>query len=455
MRTLLPVIWLMALLVAPAVAYLAGERQPNLENRAKTPFPDLNRGTLRQEHTFQQIDAALRERLPLRRYAIDAEGRIAINLFGDSPSADVLLGEDGWLYYRPELRICTDEGRPKAPPEDAAALLTRTITASGRTPVVIVAGSKMVTHQEHLSGVDASQLACVSAAESRVHERLDDVPGGYTIQDQLDALEADGKPTFLRSDTHWNFLGREAFARTVLDAVRPGLASEARLRGIDERERSGDLGVFIGQTRVDRDRQLTVTGSPETDFAPGEVLFVGDSQLDAALRTPGADGATVLDRVFPGQPVCNWTQMYQDGCAGPLLAAQTVVIESVARNLDLLVDTCWRPVSLLASTVQGDPARWAGGGPATRLELSPTAAPAHVEADDDRTDVPRLVRIPIDTLPTDPNADPAKPPLITAIPPQERPCALAAVADQSALVIPVMAGERVSDVELDVAGPAG
>lgn len=454
-RPLLPVIWLVALLVLPATAYVLGARQPLLENREKTAFPELNRGTLRKEHTFQQIDAALRERLPLRGEAIELRGRIAINLFGDSPTKDVLLGRDGWLYYRPELRICEPEGTPKASPADAAGLLTRAIAASGRRPVVIVAGSKIVTHDEHLKGVDADDLACVAAAEASVHDRLADLPGGYTIQPELDALEDQGTPTFLRSDTHWNAVGREAFANTVLDAVHPGLAAEARLRRLDETDRHGDLGVFIGQERVDRDPMLTVTGSPRTTFAPGEVLFVGDSQLDAAMRTPGADGATVLERLFPDQPVCNWTQMYQDGCGAAMLAARTVVIESVARNLDILVNTCWRPVTTLTADLRGRPAAWADAPSARRLELSASPVPVRVALADDDTDVPRLLRIPVRALPEDPAADPTKPPLISAIPPEERACALAAVADRTPLVIPVMPGERVSDVVLQVSGPVG
>jgi hypothetical protein len=455
-RTLLPIVWLMALLVLPAAAYLVGVRQPLLENREKTAFPDLNRGTLRQEHTYQQIDTAIRERLPFRGEAIELRGRLAIDLFGDSPSADVLLGRDRWLYFRPELRICEPDGQPSAPPEDAIGLLTRTIAASGRRPVVTVAGSKIVTHDDHLKGVDADDLACVASAESRVHERLEDLPGGYAIQAELDNLEAAGRPTFLRSDTHWNALGREVFVRTVLDGIRPGLAAEARLRPVDEADRPGDLGVFIGQDRVDRDPLLTVTGTPTTRFSPGEVLFVGDSQFENAMQRPGADGATVLDRLFPDQPVCNWTQMQQDGCAAPMLAARTVVIESVARNLDLLVDSCWRPVSTLAATVRGLPGRWSGGESGSRLVTTPNPTTARVEIDDDRTDVPRLLRIPVRGLPSDPAADPANPTTISAVPGGTRPCALPAVsaADQ-AIVIPIAAEEAVAAVELQVSGPAG
>lgn len=455
-RPLLPIVWLMALLVLPVTAYVAGVRQPELENRTKAPFPDLNRGTLRQEHTFQQIDAAIRERLPLRRHAIDLRGRIAIDVFGDSPTEDVVLGKDRWLYYAPETRVCAPETRPPAPPADAVELLTRAIAASGRTPVVTIAGSKIVTHREHLKGFSAEALACVAGVEAAVHERLDTIDGGYTFQDEQERMEAGGRATFLRSDTHWNALGREIFARTVLDAVRPGLADEARLRRLGETERRGDLGDLIGQKRIDRDPMLTVTGNPKTAFAPGDVLFVGDSQLEAALRTPGADGATVLERVFPGQPVCNWADMYANGCVEPMLAARTVVIEAVGRNLGELTANCWRPVANLTAAIHGRPARWAGTDDSSRAPATPSPTTMRVEVDDDRTGVPRLLRIPVRNLAADPAADPASPPTISAVPPGDRACALPAISSlEFPILIPIAADERVSDVELRISGPAG
>lgn len=455
-RPLLPIVWLMALLVLPATAYLVGVRQPVLENREKTAFPDLNRGTLRQEHTYQQIDAAIRERLPLRGDAISLRGRIAIELFGDSPTADVVLGKDRWLYYRPELRLCEPEGTPAAPPEDAVEILTRTIAASGRKPAVIVAGSKIVTHREHLKDIDAATLACVSATEARVQQRLAETPGGLTIQPELDALEAEGIPTFLQSDTHWNARGRQVFAETVLDAVHPGLAAQARLRPLEKTDRPGDLGVFIGQDRIDRDPKLTVTGTPTTSFPPGRIAFVGDSQFGAAMLTGGADGATVLDRVFPGQPFCHWTQGAADGCVQPMLDARTVVVEIVARNLDTLVNTCRLPTAALAATIRGRAARWADGAPSATRPVSPAAAPVRIDVASDRTDVPRLIRIPVAALPVDPAADPANPPAVVADPGGPRACATPSTPDPAgAVVIPVLTGERVADVELQLSGPEG
>ncbi len=450
-RTLLPILWLMALLLLPVTAYLLGVRQPLLENRGKTAFPELSQGAIRQDVTFRQMDDAIRERLPLRGEAIKIRGHVATDIFGDSTNAEVILGKDDWLYYRPELLICEPNGRPKVPPEDVVEVLTRTITASGRRPVVIVVGSKIVTHPEDLEGVEEKDLACLRDAESRVQERLEEVPGAYSIQAGLDALEAAGHPTFLRSDTHWNYVGRRVFLSTVLNGVRPGLAAQVRLRALDEIDHSGDIGPLLGEKRVDRDRLTTVTRSPKTRFGPGEVLISGDSQLWNSIDVPGADGKTVLEHVFPGQPVCDQREFQEHGCADAMADADTIVFESVARNFQLLEAMCRRPVAELASTVKGLPARWADGNPARRLT---SATPARVRFKDEHSDVPRLLRIPVRDLPDDQGSEPVVNVVPEGVP---RPCAQTAVPDGTLdeIVIPLAAGERVEDLELETSGPDG
>lgn len=450
-RNLLPIVWLMVLLLLPVAAYLAGMRQPMLENRGKTAFPDVNRTTLSQDDTFRQMDAAIRERLPLRGNAIDIRSRATMKLFGESTNSEVILGKDNWLYYRPELLICEPNGRPAVPPEDAIEVLTRTIAASGRRPVVIVAGSKIFTHQAHLRGVTEAELGCLEKAESRVQKRLEEIPGAHSIQRKLDELEAAGRPTFLRSDTHWNALGRTVFLRALLNGVRPGLGSEARLRALSPIDRSGDLGPFLGQDRVDRDRQVTVTGRRRTRFAPGEILIIGDSQMWTSVKTPGADGKTVLEQIFPQQPLCDQYEMQEHGCADPMLDVETVVIESVARNYELVASTCWRPVATLAETIQGRPARWADGNPMRRP--ADAVNPATVEFADDRVATLRLLRIPVLDLPGAGASE-----TVSAVPGGEaRPCALTEVPDGKfdQLLIPVPAGERIADIELQVSGPEG
>ncbi|MGE4426146.1 MAG: hypothetical protein AB7G37_06830 [Solirubrobacteraceae bacterium] len=459
LRTL-PILWLLALLVAPASAYVLGARQPVLENRPKATVPDLNRGTLRREETFKQLDAVIVDRLPLRHHALSLRGRIAIDLFGDSPSADVLLGSDRWLYFRDELRLCEDEGRPGGDPADAAELVARTLTASGRRAGVLIAGSKLVIAREHRPDVDDVKLSCIERRAGRVHRRLGETPGGLDIQPRLQELEAQGQATFLRSDTHWNATGRLVFLRAVLDRVRTGLTREVDLHRGPAADRDGDLGRFIGRERIDRDD--TVVARPPADPPPaGDVVLIGDSQMDRALVAP-VTGPSIRDRVLPGQRFCQWHELAAGSCDEAMRKAKTVITEVVARNLDGFVDVCWRPIALTAPTLQGSPARWErtdDGDRGRSLTLRNGTAPVRVRVDGpDVRRVPRLLRLPIRHLPPAPAGQPPAAVSLTqdGTAGAAVPCATPSQSvEGGALFLPVPAGRPASSVLATISGPPG
>lgn len=460
---LLPAVWLVALLLLPAGAWVLGARQATLENRPQATFPAINRGTLRNEATFTQLGAAFTDRLPLREHAIEARGRIAVDLFHDSPNADVAIGSDSWLYYRPELRACTDEGRPGADPADAADLLARTLVATGRTAGVLVAGSKVVTHDAHLPRLDGRLLACVRRLESRVQGRLARTPGGLDVQPTLRALERQGRPTFLRTDTHWNATGREVFVRAVLDRIRPGLSAAAGIRRGPTIDRPGDLGPFLGLKRSERDPTVVATRTPRRPLPAGEVLLIGDSQLDRALLTP-IGAPSLRDVVLPGQASCTWDVLAQGPCDEPLRAAKTVVTEIVGRNVSDLVNTCWRPIAVTAASLRGRAGAWerTDGQPqqGRRLVFDASGrATARVRtAGPDVRAVPRLLRLPVATLPAAAAGAPAAAVALEQRP-QAGPAAPCATPSQTvqggALFLPVPAGRRASDLLASLTAPAG
>lgn len=460
----LPAAWLVLLLLLPAGAWVVGERQTTLENRPPTPVPDLNRGTLRREATFLQLDKAVVDRLPLRQHAVRARGLLAVDVFRDSPNADVQIGSDSWLYYRPELRACTDEARPAADPADAAELLARTLVASGRTAGVLVAGSKIVSATKHRPAFDEDLLDCVERTEGRVHRRLASAPGGLDVEERLAALERAGRPTFLRTDTHWNATGREIVARAILDRIRPGLAAAAGIRRGPDFERPGDLGPFIGLRRTELDSTVVAARTPRKPIEAGRVLLVGDSQLDLLLFHPLGGVPAIRDVALPGQPSCTWEQLAAGGCDEALAAAGTVVTEIVGRNLSELVASCWRPVSIAASGLRGTQASWerTDGGPDQPADLRLDTGSAQVRvrtAGADVRAVPRLLRLPVRRL-VDASTAGAPPASVTMEQlPQAGPAAPCATPTQAApdgaLFLPVPAGRRASDLVVRLTAPPG
>jgi hypothetical protein len=460
---LLPAAWLVLLLLLPAAAWVLGDRQSNLENRPPRPVPHVDVGALGDAATFTALDGAIVDRLPLRQLAVEARGRIAVDLFRDSPNADVEIGRDGWLYYHPETLACTDEGRPAADPADAAEIVARTLVASGRRTGVVVAGSKIVTHPQELRGFDADDLACVRRTEDRVHRRLEAVPGGLDVQGRLDALEKRGTPTFLKSDTHWNTAGREVYLRALLDRVRPGLADDVGLRPGRVIDREGDLGRFLGFRRTDRDRVVEATKAPARPFADGEVAIVGDSQTDFSLHAPiGTPSVSAL--ALPGHRACSWPTLDAGGCDTALRDADTVITEIVGRNLRDLVNVCWRPVAIAGERLRGRAGAWERPDGAPRdgrrltLDASGQAVVRVRPPGGDVRAVPRLLRLPIRTLPAAAAGQPPSAVTQTQEPQNgpPTPCGTPAQGNAgAALFLPVPAGRPASELVVRLTGPPG
>jgi len=457
---LLPAIWVLALLALPAVLWLGGERQPLLESRPKEPFPPLNRHTFADPAAIRDLDTALLDRLPGRDKALDLHARIANDLFHDSSSPDVAIGDDGYLYYVPDLLPCRPEGAPVADPADAAEIVARTLVASGRTTAVVVPRSKLFAHDADAPAIDAGMERCVERMERRIDERLASVPGGLSFSAAQRAREEAGESTFLLRDTHWNWRGRVLFANAVLDRVQPGLAAEVGLHADGDYQRAGDLDKFLGRARTETDGVVTPRRPPADPPPPGSVVLIGDSQLETTFVGQQGEARPLIEQVLPGAVYCNWSMLLAQQCDDAIRNARAVVVEKVAREMRLFTQACWLPVALAAERLRGVPARLqpldgaVADGDALRLSAA-TAAVA-VEAPADRAAHARLIRIPVTAVPA--AGDGTKPPVTLAQEPRAgapAPCATPAASEGGALLLPVPAGQRLSDMRLRIAAPAG
>lgn len=462
MQRLRPLIaaWLLLLLCVPGAAWLLGARQPVLENQPKALFPPINRSTLPSKETYPRFEAAFLDRLPFRDTALEARGRIDVQLFGDTTNPAVQLGKDGWLFYGPDTQACTPAGAPSSDPVEALDVVSRSIIASGRRGGILLAGSKTIAMRDRLGGaVPAAEVDCAARLERAVQERLRASPGGFDIQGELDAVRAKGTPTFLKYDTHWTPASRMIFLRAVLDRVRPGLADRARLY-FDPKvmNYAGDLGRFLGIPYTDPVR--TIGARPLPAPAPGSVAFVGDSQLNFSLAWPGPDGKTVAENALPGSPVCAVEALGNGGCDGAITQSRTLVMEMVARNVNVFTAACWRPISLMMSDRAGQPARWqtaAGTQPGALRTTQATTTVGLRSSSADRSDLPRLFRFPIQAFPKDPGTaavavdltqTPGSGDPIPCLTPQQ-------VVEGGALFVPLPAGRSAADLSVDVKAPVG
>jgi hypothetical protein len=461
-RRLLPIAWLLALLLVPAVAWLLGGRQGLLDNRRKTAVPAFNVKTLRHAAFYKQLDAALFERLPPRARALDLHGRISVSVFGDSSSPDlVALGDHGYRYYVPGTRTC-GAAPPTADPADAAEILARTLVAAGKRALVLEPADKLFVHPQDVPHDFPGDLACARRLQEQVDERLLSTPGGGLIDEALRTLEAGGTSTFLKTDTHWNGDGRLLYVQRVLEALRPGLAAQTHARLGDPYNKHGDMNAMLGITTTERDRLVTADPA-DPAFAPGSAVVVGDSQTERAFLDPEPGGAPSLaQRALPGVTFCSLPQTLAAGCDAALLSARSVVVESVGRNLSDFERMCQRPVGILAQPLTGPAGTYANGDGSARpdprqvtigaggFEEVRIVARGGAAADDAR--VPRLIKIPVVSIAAGQKVTLSQD-AHNGLP---TPCATPDEgAAGSALVLPVPAGRKLSDVPVVLRAPAG
>lgn len=461
---LLPAIWVVALLALPAVLWLAGERQPLLESRAKEEFPPLDRHTFADPAAIRRFDTALLDRFPGRGRALDLHARIAIDLFKDSPNPDVAIGRNGFLYYVPELGPCRPGTQPTSDPADAVDVLAGTLVAAGVRTTVTLAPSKLFVHGSDAPSIDDRQERCAEALERRVDRRLEAAPGGLALGAPLRALESSGGPTYLRTDTHWNWRGRELFVRRVLDRLRPGLTRQSGVRVGAEWDRPTDLKSLIGRPGTERDRVVTTARTPRRPFPAGSVVLLGDSQLELALIAQPRPGLpSIHDVTLPGSVYCDWSSFSGGACNDAIARARAIVIEKVARDVSTVTSLCWLPISLVGERLRGRPASWervdGGSSPDARSLVLPASGSVTARAlvGPDRSRRPRLLKIPLEQVPADASGAPV--PVQASQKPQAGPAAPCATPTQAtagnSLFLPVPAGRRASDLVLQLSGAPG
>ena len=137
---------------------------------------------------------------------------------------EVMVGREGWLYYRPSFRFLTKPDVVKSPVSgyDASAkailAFAQDLRERGIPLVIVPAWPKMAIHPEHFgAGRDATSTTIQPLAYERWKQTLE--AGGVMVFDSAKALseaKADHRDgTYLKTDSHWNPVGMKRVASGV------------------------------------------------------------------------------------------------------------------------------------------------------------------------------------------------------------------------------------------------
>ena len=217
----------MALLFAPlAAAWVGWNSDAKLtENRTLAPRPHRPRSLSELEALPAQIENYVNDRFPFRASLVQAHGKALVTL-GESPTSDVVIGRDSWLYYRREgmehlfgapivsaIQIHNFERMVR---ERAAWLAKR-----GCTYLFVIVPDKDTVYPEHLPLLLEMQYGKrLSQREQLLGALAPDVRKlCLDLSEPLKNAKTAGD-LFHRTDTHWTTLGAWIGQNAIIERLR-------------------------------------------------------------------------------------------------------------------------------------------------------------------------------------------------------------------------------------------
>lgn len=195
------------------------------EQRALAKMPDISINNLLDDTFYLELEQYINDHFVLRSFLIKTKGWIDYNLFNSSVDAKVLIGKNGWFFYRDELRDyskndCSDRERMRTLARELQTL-EKVFAKSGKIFLFIVAPNKSTIYPEYV-GFNVSNSGCNKSRYDLLMESFILYPvKGFIRLDQKLILSKKNEPVFFKMDSHWNANGAMIVSRSVLEYLRP------------------------------------------------------------------------------------------------------------------------------------------------------------------------------------------------------------------------------------------
>ncbi len=228
----------------------------------------------------------------------------------------VLVGRDGWLFYRQSVQYATERAGVRSRQTTASEAVTAIVAfrdqlaARGIQLVVVPAPNKESVYPEKLTARSSVGTRSVCAATQAVLRELEsaevEVVDLFDLFAEAKASPANSNgPLYLAQDSHWSpegaKLAAQAVARRILERGWIQIGATTYRRQSVSLERHGDLLQMLQLPAVERDtkpehiecvRMIADESAPsDRDDLGSEVLVLGDSFLRIyQTDEPGAAG---------------------------------------------------------------------------------------------------------------------------------------------------------------------
>jgi hypothetical protein len=288
------------------------------ENRAIVSWP-----TSITSRFPAEFERAFADRFGARDLLLRLHHRVLVRAFGVSPAPNVLIGRDGWLYFKGEEGTSFDRfyrGTLPMPDGMIARIVDELrrrsafLAAHGIAYVVTIAPDKATIYPEHLP------RWATRADERSPLDRLSDAlhADGHVRYVDLRGPLREAKvhaQVYYATDSHWNVLGARVAYREIMRAIADALGSRASAAPVR-------LPPYVPGRDVYRGDLANMTGDiahfGEPDYAPLDRLLAAGATR-CARRVDAGDEPSVERYACDGPTLPATALVYRDSMAIPLV----------------------------------------------------------------------------------------------------------------------------------------
>lgn len=289
----------------PSVGMLWARTDTTSENRELASPPqlttqdgDFNVGVLADAGTYFEDHFAYRNELVSAQSSIRA-------IFATSPTDQVVVGRDGWLYYGGTLPdyLGQSELSDRALRNIAhnLSLVQHYAKAHGARFVFTIAPNKNTLYPEHMPYYYLKSEQAGNA--SRLRPYLEDAHVAYADLFALfeGQVGTSGEEClYLKRDTHWNNLGALIAAKLLLKSLGRNLSAPFGEDGVRREDFTGDLESILFPSGARSETNWYFEGYNDSEGMTGELWsFVqGSDVTDAQLETKSSDDEAIESLVM-------------------------------------------------------------------------------------------------------------------------------------------------------------
>ena len=240
------VILCFTLMVLPAVTMPLFQDAVNTEKRELSELPPIIKEDGHFNSSFSvDMNTWIQEHIGFRNLMISANSLLRTELFGQGAKEEIVVGEDGWLFYGESvndyLNVSTISPRNAANAAHAMAMLERYAEKQGSRFLLALVANKNTLYGENMPyyylprRADGNRELFLAALDAEQVRYVDLLP----------YFQKEEKQLYQKTDSHWTYEGALLGYRSILRASGLPHNNFTGMQFKEEQNWPADLAIFL------------------------------------------------------------------------------------------------------------------------------------------------------------------------------------------------------------------